>query len=258
MNQNRVMNHYRRLLEVSGCAADIFGSELCAELAGSGTAVLKMQLEQEHFFRLLDSGDTLDSLRERLEPYSGTERRGLLLYMLEALSGGLLRTDRLRMVRLPLPELESRTAGAVEYAARLICADISVPERAASCGKAPAAALAAAVFAEMPEDSPEEIGAVSAAAASAGRRDAPLRLTSTLLFLTLSPLRSGDTGRLLPLLALFLNGVSWLTGCPVSVPRALTLPAVPIILEETAGEAAELWDELPKEDAEPEIPRERA
>ena len=259
MNQNRLMENYRCLLEISGCGADIFGSVLCGELLGNGTAALKMQLEQERFFRLLESGDTLDSLRERLSFCSETERRGMLLYLLEELNGVWTEPFRLRMVRLPLPELEARTAGAVETAARQACTDMIVPESAASCGKAAAAALAVAAFAEMPEEVPEEIAAVSAAAASAGYRDAPLRLTSALLFLLLSPLRSGGAPeeRLSSLLALFLSEISWLTGCSVSVPAALTLPAVPLVPAET-GKAAEIRAEPPEEEPEPEFPRDRA
>ena len=261
MNQNRLMENYRCLLEISGCGADIFGSVLCGELlAGSGTAALKMQLEQERFFRLLDSGDTLDSLREHLEPYSETERRGMLLYLLEELNGVWTEPFRLHMVRLPLPELEARTAGAVEYAARQVCTDIFVPETAASRGKAAAAALAIAAFAEMPEEVPEEIAAVSAAAASAGYRDAPLRLTSALLFLLFSPLRSGDVPeeRLFSLLTLFLHEISWLTGCSVSVPAALTLPSVPLVPAETGKTAETVRAELPEEEPEAEFPREQA
>ena len=260
MNPKRVLENYRCLLKISDRGADIFASGLCASLGCSGTAALKMQLEQERFFRLLDSGGTLASLRERLGPYTATERRGILLHMLEELSGVWTGQTRLRMVRRPLPELESCTAAAVEQAARQFCTEVTVPPMAGLAGRsAPAAALAAAVLAEMPETMPEQIAAASAAAVSAGRRNPLLRLLSALLFLLLTP-ESGQTEavavRLLPPLSLFLQERAWLTGCSVSVPAALTAPVVAVDTG-TVPEEPERTGEDGDWEEEPEVPRER-
>ncbi len=268
MDQKQWQKHYRRLCGISENSADIWGSEFRMELfrtAGcSETAALKMQLEQEHFFRLLDGWDTLEDLRERLGPYTETERRGILLYILEGVNGGAwTQKVRLRAVRLPLPELESRTAAAMEYAARQLCTDLTVPD----CGEAvasyqqAAAAAAIAVYVETPGETPEEIAAVSAeaAASAAGYRGLLPRLVSSLLFLLLSPFRLESAAavqtRLLSLLALFLNEFSFLTGCSVVIPAVLPVLAAPVT-EDAPEEAAE--EEFFDSEPEQEIFRERA
>lgn len=238
MNQKRLMENYRRLCGVSSSGADIFGSELCAELLKNRPgAALKMQLEQERFFRLLESGDPLESLG----PYTGTERRGVLLHLLEEADGlcGIVWTEqkRLRTVRLPLPELESLTAAAVERAAQRVCTETAFPENTASWSPA---ALAAALSAELPEETPEKIAAVSAALSV---KDQKLPLLRTLL--VLSPLQSNTQ-----LLRLFLDMVSCLTGGPVSDVFSTE--------QETESEEEETeWETEIFEDG-PETSRERA
>lgn len=197
VHRNFVQN-YQDLEQISDKSADIYGSELCRDilrLEPCSLDLLKMQLEQERFFRQigehslhgLSDQDKLSRtfqeavgayLEEWLAHYDSEDRRGILLELLIALEGrGHWSEERLAAAaRLPAEQLTDLAAREVERYAIKLCAERVEPDSREAGIRAyisdrpvpTAAALSISAYAEYPElrVSPELIALAASAAAN--------------------------------------------------------------------------------------------
>lgn len=132
-------------------AGDVYGGEDCREYAAEKcgmqkeeltVSLLRMQLEQERFFRLKSAGrapeslkearlaaerDVLRNLQERFSHCPKEERQGILLHMLEGvleLNGhSVTEEERAGLVRMPADRLESWLAAEIVRCAEMLFAE---------------------------------------------------------------------------------------------------------------------------------------
>lgn len=201
MGRRDFEQNFRDLEQISDKGAHIYGSELCRDILQLGPDcldLLKMQLEQEQFFRLIRERDLhglsdqtklsrmfLDAvgtyLEEWLNHYDIEDRRGVLLELLTALdSCGHWTEEELAVAaRLTVEQLTILAAKEVVGYAVAQCAQYATPDCAedgmSACASgsvfSTAAALSIAAYAEYPDlrVSPELIAFASSAAANTAR-----------------------------------------------------------------------------------------
>lgn len=208
MDAQKFAEDYSRIISLSDCGADIYGSAYCREyIAHAGAAqpfstLLRMQLDQERFFRSKSlrrcsenpeelaaavQADVCADIHDRLACYSEAERRGALLSMLDQVNRmngrGWTGQDRAAWAGAPEDALEKRLAADIMAGARNVLARVRVEDSTAGAvetersGPGPsrsaaAAASAVTAYGQCPElrDMPECIADTSAAASAMGER----------------------------------------------------------------------------------------